>query len=152
MASNLNRRVGTKWKAKKKSTKKKKSMDLKSYLKIMKVCITNSNGKVLAHCFSFRTTNKRQVFENVTESSLLNSCKTTLNTTPTSEIWTMIIFYHLKSIFEMLSDRFSCSWKSTKTALKLLRDQVIEPTTNNNKNNNNNNNNNNYDTNIRKKK
>ena len=59
----------------------------------------------------------------------MNSCKTTLNTTPESEIWTMIIFYHLKSILEMLQERYSCSWKSAKTALKLMKDQIIEPTT-----------------------
>ena len=45
----------------------------------------------------------------------------------------MIIFYHLKSILEMLQERYSCSWKSTKTALKLLKDQIIEPTTRKNK-------------------
>eukprot|EP01083_Nonionella_stella_P064768 169114_1 len=130
MATRSNRIV-SQWRPKKKSNRKKKSMDLKSYLKIMKVCITNSNGKVLAHCFSFRTTNKKQVFNNVTESSLLAECKATLNSTTQSEIWTMIIFYHLQSMFEMLHDRYSCSWQSTKTALKLLKDQIIEPTTNN---------------------
>ena len=66
----------------------------------------------------------------------MNSCKTTLNTTAESEIWTMIIFYHLKSMLEMLQERYSCSWKSVKTALKLMKDQIIEPTTHKNRNNN----------------
>lgn len=128
MSTNL--RIVTTFNARSKTRphKKKKTMDLNSYLKIMKVCISNSNGKVLAHCFSFRAMNKAQIFENVTESALLSACKTTFSTSAESETWTMVTFYHLKSILEMLEERYSCSWQSTKTALKLLKDQIIEAT------------------------
>merc|ERR1712150_191135 len=49
-----------------------------------------------------------------------------------SDIWTMVIFFHLKSIMEMVSDKYSCAWKSTSIALKHLKDQIIEPTTHRN--------------------
>ena len=39
---------------------------MSAYLKIIKICITNKNGKVLAHCLSFRKTNKDRLFQGVT--------------------------------------------------------------------------------------
>ena len=40
----------------------------------------------------------------------------------------MVIYHHLKAGLEMVRERYSCGWTSTRTALKLLKCEIIEET------------------------